>query len=28
MKLTMLFVVVVGVLLVWWLKAVKPKRTI
>jgi hypothetical protein len=25
MKLTILFVVVVGAILVWWLKAVKPK---
>jgi len=26
MKLTILFVVVVGVMLVWWLRGVKPKR--
>jgi hypothetical protein len=25
MKLTILFVVVVGAILIWWLKAVKPK---
>ena len=28
MKLTILFVVVVGAVLVWWLKAAKPKRRI
>jgi hypothetical protein len=28
MKLTILFVVVVGVMLVWWLRSVKPKRRI
>jgi len=28
MKLTILFVVVVGAILVWWLRGVKPKRRI
>src|SRR6516165_4642473 len=27
MKLTILFVVVVGAILVWWLRSVKPKRS-
>jgi hypothetical protein len=26
MKLTILFVVVVGVILFWWLRSVKPKQ--
>jgi hypothetical protein len=28
MKLIILFVVVVGAILVWWLRSVKPKRRI
>jgi len=28
MKLSILFVVVVGAVLVWWLRSVKPKRRI
>jgi hypothetical protein len=27
MKLTILFVVVVGAILLWWLRSVKPKRS-
>jgi uncharacterized protein YjeT (DUF2065 family) len=28
MKLTILFVIVVGAILVWWLRSVKPKQKI
>ena len=28
MKLTILFVVVVGAILFWWLRSVKPKRKV